>query len=84
MINDTADEYRCVIRRRTEERLIPMNDVLIGLAFVFVIEGLIYAVFPGGAKKMAAQVQNIPEANLRVAGVVALAIGVGGVWLLRG
>ena len=61
-----------------------MNDVLIGLAFVFVIEGLIYAVFPNGAKKMAAQVQNIPESNLRVAGVVALAIGVGGVWLLRG
>lgn len=61
-----------------------MNDVLIGLAFVFVIEGLIYALFPGGARKMAAQMQNIPEANLRVAGVVALAIGVGGVWLIRG
>jgi len=61
-----------------------MNDMLIGLAFVFVIEGLIYALFPGGARKMAAQVQNIPESNLRVAGVVALAVGVGGVWLLRG
>ncbi|MCP4070110.1 MAG: DUF2065 family protein [Hyphomicrobiales bacterium] len=58
--------------------------MLIGLAFVFVIEGLIYALFPGGARKMAAQVQNIPESSLRIAGVVALAIGVVGVWLLRG
>ncbi len=58
--------------------------MLIGLAFVFVIEGLIYALFPGGAKKMAAQVQNIPESSLRTAGVVALAVGVIGVWLLRG
>ncbi len=58
--------------------------MLIGLAFVFVIEGLIYALFPGGAKKMAAQVQNIPESSLRIAGVVALAFGVVGVWLLRG
>ncbi len=61
-----------------------VHDMLIGLAFVFVIEGLIYALFPGGARKMAAQVQNIPESSLRVAGVVALAIGVVGVWLLRG
>ncbi|MCP4184556.1 MAG: DUF2065 family protein [Hyphomicrobiales bacterium] len=61
-----------------------MNDMLIGLAFVFVIEGLIYALFPGAARKMAAQMQNIPESSLRVAGVVALAMGVGGVWLLRG
>jgi len=73
-----------VILSKAAERLITMNDVLIGLAFVFVIEGLIYALFPGGAKKMAAQMQNIPESSLRVAGVVALAIGVGGVWLLRG
>ena len=73
-----------MILSKAAERLITMNDVLIGLAFVFVIEGLIYALFPGGAKKMAAQMQNIPESSLRVAGVVALAIGVGGVWLLRG
>ena len=61
-----------------------MNDFLIGLAFVFVIEGLIYALFPNGAKKMAIEMQKIPESALRYAGVSALALGVCGIWLLRG
>ena len=61
-----------------------MQDFLTGLAFVFVIEGLIYALFPGGARKMAIQVEKIPDSSLRTAGVMAVAAGVAGVWMLRG
>lgn len=61
-----------------------MQDMLVGLMFVFVVEGLIYALFPNGAKKMALQVQNMSDGNLRVAGLSAMAIGVAGVWLVRG
>ncbi len=61
-----------------------MHDMMTGLAFVFIIEGLIYGLFPGGAKKMADEVLKMPEQALRIAGVVAMAIGVIGVWILRG
>ena len=60
-----------------------MQDFLVGLAFVLIIEGLIYGLFPGGARKMAFEVLKMPESNLRTAGVIAMAIGVGAVWLLR-
>jgi uncharacterized protein YjeT (DUF2065 family) len=61
-----------------------MHDMLIGLAFVFVIEGVIYALFPAGARRMALEVQKISDSSLRIAGISAVAIGVLGVWLLRG
>ena len=61
-----------------------MQDFLVGLAFVLVIEGLIYALFPAILRRMALEVQNIPESVLRMFGVGALAIGVFAVWLLRG
>ncbi|MCF6322186.1 MAG: DUF2065 family protein [Rhizobiaceae bacterium] len=61
-----------------------MQDLLIGLAFVLVIEGLIYALFPVAAKKLAAQINDISESSLRIGGVMALAAGVAGIWLIRG
>lgn len=61
-----------------------MQDLLTGLAFFLIIEGLIYAVFPGGVKKMAAMADQLSESSLRTSGVVVLAIGVASVWLIRG
>ncbi len=61
-----------------------MQDFLTGLAFVLVIEGMIYALFPDGAKRMGLEVQKIPIGTIRVAGLSALAIGVISVWLIRG
>ena len=61
-----------------------MQDFFVGLAFVLVIEGVIYALFPEAMKRMAAQVHDIPVSGLRIGGVMALAIGVGCVWLIRG
>ncbi len=61
-----------------------MQDLLTGLAFFLVIEGLIYALFPGGVKKMAIMAEQMSESSLRTSGVVVLAIGVLGVWVIRG
>jgi uncharacterized protein YjeT (DUF2065 family) len=61
-----------------------MADFLTGIAFFLVIEGLVYALAPSSLKRMAAMVPSIPESQLRVFGVVAIGLGVGLVWMIRG
>ncbi len=59
------------------------TDSLIGLAFLLIIEGLAYALAPRLIKNMAQQIPAMSEERLRVFGVVALALGVGLVWLVH-
>lgn len=54
------------------------------IGLVLVIEGIFYGGFPGFAKRMAAEASSAPDELLRVAGLVAIAVGVGLVWLVRG
>lgn len=61
-----------------------MQDLLTGLAFVLIIEGLVYALAPRFPIEMAKLLPTVPERQLRVFGLAAIALGVGGVWLLRG
>jgi uncharacterized protein YjeT (DUF2065 family) len=61
-----------------------MDDFLTAVALVLVIEGGLYALFPGGMRRMMAQMQEIPESRLRTMGLIGAVIGVAGVWLLRG
>jgi uncharacterized protein YjeT (DUF2065 family) len=61
-----------------------VRDFLTAVGLVLVVEGIVYGGFPGLAKRLAAEVLSIPENALRVAGLVAVAIGVGVVWLARG
>ncbi|MDW3206258.1 MAG: DUF2065 domain-containing protein [Alphaproteobacteria bacterium] len=51
---------------------------------VLVIEGLIYALFPGGMKRMMAAAMEMPPETLRRGGAIAVAAGVVIVWLIRG
>ena len=60
-----------------------MTDLLAGLAFFLVIEGLLYASAPGSLKQIMLRMQEIPDDALRMGGVAVIAIGVGLVWLLR-
>ena len=60
-----------------------LADLLIGLAFFLIIEGLAYALAPRLIKRMAETIPSMSEERLRIFGVVVLAIGVGLVWLLR-
>lgn len=61
-----------------------MNDFLAAVGLLLVFEGLLYGGFPLIAKRMAWDVSQAPEQALRIAGLIAIAIGVGIVWLVRG
>jgi len=61
-----------------------MSDFLAAVGLLFVLEGLLYGGFPSLAKKLAREASETPENMLRIAGLAALAIGVGIVWLVRG
>lgn len=61
-----------------------MQDFLVAIGLVLVVEGLVYGGFPGLARRLAAEVLVTPEHVLRIGGLVAIAIGVGIVWLVRG
>lgn len=55
--------------------------VLLGIGLVFVVEGTLYALFPGGLKRMISQMGDMKPEALRNGGVMALAFGVLLVWL---
>jgi len=61
-----------------------MSDLIVALGLVLVLEGVLYGGMPGLAKRLAAEASAMPEGTLRVAGLVAAAVGVGLVWLIRG
>ena len=61
-----------------------MTDFLAAIGLVFVIEGLIFAAFPGHAKRAMQSVMEMPEASLRVIGLGSALIGLIVVWLVRG
>lgn len=60
-----------------------MSDLLAAFGLVLVLEGVIYGGMPTFAKRLAAEVITIPEGVLRVGGLIAIAVGVGIVWLVR-
>lgn len=60
-----------------------MRDFLTAIGLVLVVEGIVYGGFPGLARKLAAEVLSMPENVLRIAGLVAVAVGVSVVWLVR-
>ena len=61
-----------------------MNDLLVAVGLVLVIEGLLWAVMPATAFRLLQAAAENSESSLRIAGTVAVAIGVAIVWLIRG
>jgi uncharacterized protein YjeT (DUF2065 family) len=60
-----------------------MADFLAALGLVFVIEGLIFAAFPGQGKKALLSVLETPDGMLRVIGIGSAVVGLLLVWLVR-
>jgi len=60
-----------------------MTDIIVAIGFALVIEGLMLAAFPAGAKRMALSVLETPEFSLRVAGIVAAAGALILLWPMR-
>ena len=61
-----------------------MTDLMTALALAITIEGALYAFFPDAMKRMMLTVLAQPQGILRTAGLTALVIGVGIIWLIRG
>ena len=61
-----------------------MSDLVVALGLVLVIEGLLWSLFPGVGRKLLAVAAGTSESSLRMAGAVAVALGVAVVWLVRG
>jgi uncharacterized protein YjeT (DUF2065 family) len=51
---------------------------------VLAIEGLIFAAFPGVAKRAMATVVETPDSPLRMVGIFSAVLGVVLIWLIRG
>jgi uncharacterized protein YjeT (DUF2065 family) len=60
-----------------------MRDLATAFALVFVIEGMLYALFPEGMRRAAARAMAVPPQSLRIAGLAAACLGVVLVWLVR-
>jgi uncharacterized protein YjeT (DUF2065 family) len=61
-----------------------MWDFIVALGLVLVIEGLIFAVNPAGAKNAMAHVIQTADGPLRIVGIAAAIVGVVLVWFVRG
>lgn len=61
-----------------------MKDFATALALAFVIEGVLYSLFPQGMRRMVAQVSALPLSTLRITGLLAATLGVVAVWIIRG
>ena len=60
-----------------------MTDFFTAIGLALAIEGVLYALFPDGMKRMVTEVLAQPATNLRAFGVAAAVFGVGVVWLAR-
>lgn len=61
-----------------------MNDLLVGIGLILVLEGILYAGFPGGLKRMMELARTLPDQTLRQGGLVALTVGFVLIWLIKG
>lgn len=60
-----------------------MTDLLAALGLAVAIEGILYALFPDGMRRMMEYALALPPRTIRVTGLVSAVLGVGLVWLAR-
>ena len=60
-----------------------MSDLVAALGLAVAIEGILYALFPDGMRRMMERALALSPQVIRATGLVAALIGVGLVWLAR-
>ncbi len=60
-----------------------MNELLLALCLAIVLEGMVYALFPNGMRRMMQAFLEASEATIRLTGLAAAALGLGLIWLIR-
>ena len=61
-----------------------MTEIILAFGLVLVIEGLVYALAPWLVESLLEAMKELPLETRRRIGLVAVAIGVGLVWLAKG
>lgn len=61
-----------------------MSELLTAIGLVLVLEGVLYAIAPGGMKNVMRSALETPDQTLRIAGLAAAVLGVFLVWIIRG
>ena len=61
-----------------------MPDLWAALCLVAVLEGLVLFASPGGWKRAAEQLQQMPDEHVRRIGGIVLALGLVSLWLVKG
>ena len=61
-----------------------MNDLVAGVGIALVIEGLLWALAPQTGKRMAVEMSNLDDRQLRTVAWVVVVAGCLLVWLVRG
>jgi uncharacterized protein YjeT (DUF2065 family) len=61
-----------------------LRDLVVAIGLVLAVEGMLYAVAPGGMKRLVALVLERPEASIRWTGLITAIAGVAIVWFARG
>ncbi|MBP3124492.1 DUF2065 domain-containing protein [Thalassospira sp. ER-Se-21-Dark] len=60
-----------------------MKELATAILLAIALEGMLYTLFPGGLKRVMELVQEIPESQLRIGGLVAAVVAIGGIWAVR-
>lgn len=61
-----------------------MLDLGVAIGLVLVIEGLLWAMFPGYGVRMLEHLSKMTESSLRLSGAAAIGAGVLIVWFFKG
>lgn len=61
-----------------------MSEFVVALGLVFVIEGLVFAAFPGQTRRAVAAVLETPDQALRLIGLLSAMFGLAVIWFVRG
>ncbi|MBX2829706.1 MAG: DUF2065 domain-containing protein [Rhodospirillales bacterium] len=60
-----------------------MKELVTAILLAIALEGMLYTLFPGGLKRVMEMVQEIPESQLRIGGLVAAIVAIGAIWAVR-
>ena len=60
-----------------------LSFALIGFGLILIVEGLIYAIFHEGMKKLLTRMIDMPVSALRSGGLVAAVIGLALLWAMK-
>ena len=61
-----------------------MKELIVAIGLLFVIEGLLYSIFPEQMKGMMEKMKSISASNLRTGGLFFALIGFIIVWVIKG